>query len=161
MIVRWTMFFGGGHPTFRSSQWGAVQGRLHRLTHRLSFAGREVECCEGLITPAKVEEALPSWCGDKSPGLDSLPYELYARWPHCFETCWHVSAPTDNTMDLYPDMWAECLWWCLERCQIIDKIYNFLLIILLKAELEILTKVLKFGRGSQMESSGRRKPVPS
>ena len=50
----------------------------------------ETAGCEGVITEYEVRDALKQVGLNKSPGLDSLPYEVYLRLPHMF-----VPIPTD------------------------------------------------------------------
>ena len=44
----------------------------------------EVTSCEGLVTECEVRDALKQVGLNKSPGLDSLPYQVYLRMSHMF-----------------------------------------------------------------------------
>ena len=44
----------------------------------------EAARCEGVIAECEVCDALKQVGLNKSPGLDSLPYEVYLRLPHMF-----------------------------------------------------------------------------
>ena len=45
----------------------------------------EAASCEGLVTECEVRDALKQVSLSKSPGLDSLPYEVYLRMSHVFK----------------------------------------------------------------------------
>ena len=51
---------------------------------RSYFGVAEAASCEGVITECEVRDALKQVGLNKSPGLDSLPYEMYLRLPHMF-----------------------------------------------------------------------------
>ena len=44
----------------------------------------EAASCEGVVTECEVRDALKQVGLSKSPGLNSLPYEVYLRIPHMF-----------------------------------------------------------------------------
>ena len=44
----------------------------------------EAASCEGVVTECEVYDALKQVGLNKSPGLDSLPYEVYFRMSHMF-----------------------------------------------------------------------------
>lgn len=47
-------------------------------------SSQEATCYEGPITAAEVQDVLSEYGGNKSPGLDSLPYELDCSMPYLF-----------------------------------------------------------------------------
>lgn len=87
------------------------------FTVLLCLLGREAVCWEGPITAVKVEEVLSECGGDKSLGLDGLPYELYYNMPDlfghllaCIYTNWQQNG-------LIPRSVSQRLWCYLERIQ--------------------------------------------
>ena len=48
------------------------------------FGVAEVASCEGVVTECEERELLKQFSLNKSPGLDSLPYEVYLRMSHMF-----------------------------------------------------------------------------
>lgn len=93
-------------PSSAFSQFfGRIGGAESRrdLTNRFlaslsRISGQDVWCCDGPITAAEVEKALSDCGGDKSQGLDGIPYKLYYSMPDLFGTCWLASTPTDSKM---------------------------------------------------------------
>lgn len=89
--IRCVRFFTSNLYRVVRERWGARTwwDSQEFLAVGLCLSARKAGDCEESITAVEVVEMLSECLGDKSPGLDCLPFEIYKSMPDLF---WHQHA---------------------------------------------------------------------